>query len=209
MQPTRQTIFFLSLLLLTVQCKKKETELDKDPEVYVSGEASIYSSIKFSSNRASHSLLWDFGDNGSSVEKEPTHIFIKEGDYIVKLTIDGKETATKPLHIDLGLSRITKERKWSRKLLTASGSINQGDTTFALKMITEQIIVLPRHKAVPYFDNAPEVHFVDVQENIVNYYSLDTATATSNALSYNATSDVVNIIRNYGAGYYKLQYASK
>ncbi|HNS16587.1 MAG TPA: PKD domain-containing protein [Bacteroidales bacterium] len=41
------------------------------------------------------SWLWDFGDSGTSAEQNPSHVFLTEGKYSVKLTIsDGSNTYT-------------------------------------------------------------------------------------------------------------------
>jgi len=46
--------------------------------------------------------LWDFGDGGTSTLKNPTHTYVNEGNYIIKLTVTnnyGSGTETKPDYI--------------------------------------------------------------------------------------------------------------
>ena len=55
----------------------------------VSGNAPLVVNFINTSTGAISSYLWDFGDGDTSVEANPTHSFLVQGNYTVKLTVNG------------------------------------------------------------------------------------------------------------------------
>jgi PKD repeat protein len=54
------------------------------------------------------SWTWDFGDNATSTEREPTHVYAAPGQYTVKLTVRssaGVGSKTLPNHVTVQAPR--------------------------------------------------------------------------------------------------------
>jgi len=83
-------LVFLGALVTWGGCKKDD---DNNGEVKASYTFQITSNpgeVVFT-NRSSNAQIysWDFGDGRQSTQKDPTHVFDENDDYIVKLTATG------------------------------------------------------------------------------------------------------------------------
>ncbi len=73
------------------------------PTVTITANKENEGSVSFNSSTVNaESYLWDFGDGTTSSQKNPTHVYIKNGAYVVTLTAKGKggET-TKQLQLNI------------------------------------------------------------------------------------------------------------
>lgn len=84
------TLYWIILSILVVACSKSDTPTIKpitsflQDRVFIEpGEAVTFTNT--SQNGATY--LWDFGDNTTSTEENPTHEYQALGDYIVRLTV--------------------------------------------------------------------------------------------------------------------------
>ncbi len=115
---------------LFLSCKKDET-----PEV-ISGftykaDTDNFLKINFTSAAQNYSsLLWDFGDGGSSTEVNPAHIYTAAGSYIVKLTAVGadgsQDISTQTVNVVDSNAELTKlagstSKTWKLIRVTTSG----------------------------------------------------------------------------------------
>ncbi len=70
-----------------------------------SGQAPLTVYFRDTSTGAVTSLLWDFGDDQTSTDRNPSHTYTKPGAYTVKLTVTGpggSNTMTKARYIEVG-----------------------------------------------------------------------------------------------------------
>ena len=80
----------MAFAMMIVGCKKVDVKFTFSPTEPKAGEV-----VKFSNNSsAGESWNWDFGDNTSSVLKNPSHTFKKPGTYIVTLVVDSAKYNT-------------------------------------------------------------------------------------------------------------------
>ena len=87
----KKTIMILmAFTMMVVGCKKVDVDFTFSPTEPRAGEL-----VKFSNrSSAGESWNWDFGDNTSSVLKNPSHTFKKPGTYVVSLMVDSAKYNT-------------------------------------------------------------------------------------------------------------------
>lgn len=103
---------FLVFTILIIQlsaCKKKETPPPPPPAApianftYTGDNTYASATVDFTSTSTNAtSYLWDFGDNGSSTQASPQHIYLNGGVYTVTLTAmgaGGTNSKTKTVNI--------------------------------------------------------------------------------------------------------------
>lgn len=83
----------LTLCCALIACKKNDVNFSYSPEAPKAGEKIVFSNLSSSGE----DWEWDFGDNGTSTLKSPSHTYKNPGDYRVILKVDKKSswTATK------------------------------------------------------------------------------------------------------------------
>ena len=109
---TKFIISVLSAVLLFTACGKKESA--KPAPIagfsYTGANGPAPSSVSFSNNSTNAtSYSWDFGDNGSSTETNPQHLFTSAGVYTVKLIAvgdGGSNTISKTVNIGAALTKV-------------------------------------------------------------------------------------------------------
>ena len=80
----------MAFTMVVVGCKKVDVDFTFSPTEPKAGEL-----VKFSNrSSAGESWAWDFGDNTSSVLKNPSHTFKKPGTYLVTLVVDSAKYNT-------------------------------------------------------------------------------------------------------------------
>ena len=83
-------MILMAFAMTIVGCKKVDVNFTFSPTEPRAGEL-----VKFSnSSSAGESWNWDFGDNTSSVLKNPSHTFKKPGTYVVSLMVDSAKYNT-------------------------------------------------------------------------------------------------------------------
>lgn len=88
MKSTVKILFIYFLIVIFYGCKVDEIKINPKADFSFSPTDSIKISsiIQFTNNsKSATSYLWDFGDGTTSTEKDPSHSFIIEGTYTVKL----------------------------------------------------------------------------------------------------------------------------
>ena len=86
-----RTILFISILLtLCVSCKRIEVDFTYSPTTPCAGQPITFTNL----STAGEEWLWDFGDNTTSLAKNPKHIYKKPGTYIVTLMVDSAKYNT-------------------------------------------------------------------------------------------------------------------
>lgn len=121
----RSLIFLSALLLLATACKEEHTFYNTAAKagIVAESEYEVGVPITFSDNSvptegvAIESYLWEFGDEdkSTSTEKNPTFIYMKDGNYSVKLTVTDANklrstaqhniTVINPTKADFGLEK--------------------------------------------------------------------------------------------------------
>ena len=77
-------------LTLIVGCKKIDVDFTYSPAEPKAGET-----ISFSNNAtAGESWAWTFGDNSTSLSKNPSTVYKKPGEYMVTLMVDSAKQHT-------------------------------------------------------------------------------------------------------------------
>ena len=80
----------MAFAMIIAGCKKVDVDFTFSPTEPKAGEP-----VKFSNNSsAGEKWAWDFGDNSTSVTKNPTHTFRKAGTYLVTLMVDSAKYNT-------------------------------------------------------------------------------------------------------------------
>ena len=78
------------VLTLIVGCKKIDVDFSYSPTDPKAGET-----IKFTNNSsAGESWAWTFGDNSTSMSKNPSKVYKKPGEYMVTLMVDSTKHFT-------------------------------------------------------------------------------------------------------------------
>ena len=94
----KRSIIYLSILLtFCVGCKRVEVDFSYAPTAPRAGEA-----VKFTNLcTEGEEWLWTFGDNATSLAKNPNHIYKKPGTYLVTLMVDSAKynTCTKQITV--------------------------------------------------------------------------------------------------------------
>lgn len=94
----KRSIIYLSILLtFCVGCKRVEVDFSYTPTAPRAGEA-----VKFTNLcTEGEEWLWTFGDNATSLAKNPNHIYKKPGTYLVTLMVDSAKynTCTKEVTV--------------------------------------------------------------------------------------------------------------
>ena len=86
----KKAIILMAFAMVIVGCKKVDVDFTFSPSEPKAGEL-----VKFSnSSSAGESWNWDFGDNTTSVLKNPSHTFKKPGTYVVSLVVDSAKYNT-------------------------------------------------------------------------------------------------------------------
>jgi PKD repeat protein len=98
-------------LLFANSCKKESAKLAPIAGFsYTGANSPAPSSVSFSNNSTNAtSYTWDFGDNGSSTEANPQHLFTSAGVYTVKLTAvgdGGSNSISKTVNIGAALTKV-------------------------------------------------------------------------------------------------------
>ena len=84
-------IISFALAMTLVGCKKINVDFTYSPTNPRAGQ-----SVSFTNNSsAGESWLWTFGDNATSVSKNPNKIYKKPGDYVVTLMVDSAKHQTR------------------------------------------------------------------------------------------------------------------
>ena len=87
----KQIITIFCALALLVGCKKVTVDFTYSPTAPKAGET-----IKFTNNSsAGESWAWTFGDNTTSVTKNPSKVYKKPGEYLVTLMVDSAKYQTR------------------------------------------------------------------------------------------------------------------
>lgn len=88
----KRSIIYLSILLtFCVGCKRVEVDFSYAPTAPRAGEA-----VKFTNLcTEGEEWLWTFGDNATSLAKNPNHIYKKPGTYLVTLMVDSAKYNTR------------------------------------------------------------------------------------------------------------------
>ena len=107
----KKPLFFLAIVSIFFSCTKDSPEPTPAPtppaapvaNYSYTGAGVAPSTVTFTnSSTNATSYLWDFGDNGTSVDASPNHIFTAGGVYTVKLTATGaggSNSTTKTVNI--------------------------------------------------------------------------------------------------------------
>lgn len=94
---------------MTACVGKNEVDFTWSPQ-----EPRIGQVVKFSNaSQKGSEWAWSFGDNATSVSKNPTHVYTRVGTYTVRLEIDGHRqwTCTKTIHVHDSLPTIACRQK--------------------------------------------------------------------------------------------------
>lgn len=141
---TKSVFLILCLFILSIGCSNKD-----DPAPLPSADFSFIiegdmapSRVKFlNQSKNSITYQWSFGDNQSSTEMEPSHIFIVGGTYIVSLTVknnDGVEDRmTKSISIPDKPSELLINEIKLTKFPLLDGNGNTWDNSDAADIIFE------------------------------------------------------------------------
>jgi len=95
--------FFVALSVLLASCSDHIVpEFSYSPEMPKCGQTVTFSNLTTGdADWEAESWNWDFGDNGTSTLKSPTHIFRKAGIYNVSLKVDSSKNAIKTKQITI------------------------------------------------------------------------------------------------------------
>lgn len=86
----KKIMICFALTIMIIGCKKVDVDFTYSPAEPKAGEV-----VKFSnSSSAGENWNWDFGDNATSVLKNPSHTFRKPGTYVVTLMVDSAKYNT-------------------------------------------------------------------------------------------------------------------
>ena len=94
----KRSIIYLSILLtFCVGCKRVEVDFSYTPTAPRAGEAVTFTNLCTEGEE----WLWTFGDNATSLAKNPNHIYKKPGTYLVTLMVDSAKynTCTKQITV--------------------------------------------------------------------------------------------------------------
>ena len=94
----KRSIIYLSILLtFCVGCKRVEVDFSYAPTAPRAGEAVTFTNLCTEGEE----WLWTFGDNATSLAKNPNHIYKKPGTYLVTLMVDSAKynTCTKEVTV--------------------------------------------------------------------------------------------------------------
>lgn len=94
----KRSIIYLSILLtFCVGCKRVEVDFSYAPTAPRAGEAVAFTNLCLEGEE----WLWTFGDNATSLAKNPNHIYKKPGTYLVTLMVDSAKynTCTKQITV--------------------------------------------------------------------------------------------------------------
>ena len=94
----KRSIIYLSILLtFCVGCKRVEVDFSYTPTAPRAGEAVAFTNLCTEGEE----WLWTFGDNATSLAKNPNHIYKKPGTYLVTLMVDSAKynTCTKQITV--------------------------------------------------------------------------------------------------------------
>ena len=92
----KRSIIYLSILLtFCVGCKRVEVDFSYAPTAPRAGEAVNFTNLCTEGEE----WLWTFGDNATSLAKNPNHIYKKPGTYIVTLMVDSAKYNTRSKQI--------------------------------------------------------------------------------------------------------------
>ena len=88
----KRSIIYLSILLtFCVGCKRVEVDFSYAPTTPRAGEAVAFTNLCLEGEE----WLWTFGDNATSLAKNPNHIYKKPGTYLVTLMVDSAKYNTR------------------------------------------------------------------------------------------------------------------
>ena len=88
----KRSIIYLSILLtFCVGCKRVEVDFSYAPTAPRAGEAVTFTNLCTEGEE----WLWTFGDNATSLAKNPNHIYKKPGTYLVTLMVDSAKYNTR------------------------------------------------------------------------------------------------------------------
>ena len=88
----KRSIIYLSILLtFCVGCKRVEVYFSYAPTTPRAGEAVAFTNLCLEGEE----WLWTFGDNATSLAKNPNHIYKKPGTYLVTLMVDSAKYNTR------------------------------------------------------------------------------------------------------------------
>lgn len=189
-------LLFPAIIGLTISsCSKTETPAPTPPtppppvaNFTYSGNTLAPATISFTNQSTNASTyLWDFGEGGTSTERNPTYVFKKGGTYTVKLTANGNSTSnstTKTVNI-------------------------QAPTTVKIKTvkITGMPFVDPSCSCGWDTDSGPDVYFV-LMDNANNILVTGNTIndVTSSSLPIGWTLSTPYQITNFGATYKIIVY---
>jgi PKD repeat protein len=92
-----------ALSFVFTQCSKKDTSPAPVADFSYSGAGLAPATVRFTNTSTGASAYqWDFGDNSTSTDSNPTHIYTKAGVYSVRLTATGgggSHSTTKTVNI--------------------------------------------------------------------------------------------------------------
>ena len=92
----KRSIIYLSILLtFCVGCKRVEVDFSYAPTAPRAGEAVAFTNLCLEGEE----WLWTFGDNTTSLAKNPNHTYKKPGTYIVTLMVDSAKYNTRSKQI--------------------------------------------------------------------------------------------------------------
>ena len=97
------------------------------------GEAVVFNNNSENAN----SFLWDFGDNNTSTEFSPTHIYQKKGIYTVSLIATGKggsQSVTKEITVEQNL-----EGEWEGRTIEEDENLSSASIKFSIEGETVSI----------------------------------------------------------------------
>ncbi len=95
-----------ALVLIVSSCKKEPQPSTGDALFEYTANGLTVQFTNKSTIENPKSFLWDFGDNATSTEENPTHTYAKKGEYTVKLTVtdqaDAPHSVQTKLTVDKG-----------------------------------------------------------------------------------------------------------
>ena len=95
MNMKRNTLYLLMLLALCVGCKRVEVDFSYTPTAPRAGQSIAFTNLC----TEGEDWLWTFGDNSTSLLKNPYKIYKKPGTYLVTLMVDSAKNQTRTKEI--------------------------------------------------------------------------------------------------------------
>lgn len=128
-------LLFFSLVFILSSCKKEEDDplapkaCIEIPEVIEAGTPADFSSA---CSQNADSVMWTFGDGGSSIEENPSHVFNSDGTFTVTLTVinaNGQSNTTvQQVNVEAPefyehAGNITEDETWFEGLHIVTGDV--------------------------------------------------------------------------------------